>query len=101
MQKTSNVFARVEPDIKEQAEQILIQLGIPMSNAIGMFLRQIIVQRGIPFEMRLPAHEPVAINALTTEQLNAELEKGYDSAIAGRHRSLKDVVTDMKRDYDI
>jgi len=101
MQKTSNVFARVEPEIKEQAEQVLIQLGIPMSNAIGMFLRQIIVQRGIPFEMRLPVREPVAISTLTTEQLNAELEKGYASAIAGHHRSLKDVVIDMERDYDI
>ncbi|MCL2362438.1 MAG: type II toxin-antitoxin system RelB/DinJ family antitoxin [Defluviitaleaceae bacterium] len=101
MQKTSNVFARVEPEIKEQAEQVLIQLGIPMSNAIGMFLRQIIVQRGIPFEMRLPVREPVSICALTTEQLNDELEKGYASAIAGRHRSLKDVVTDMERDYGI
>jgi len=59
------------------------------------------VQRGIPFEMRLPVREPVVINTLTTEQLNAELEKGYDSAIAGRHRSLNDVVTDMERDYGI
>jgi len=101
MQKTSNVFARVEPEIKEQAEQVLIQLGIPMSNAIGMFLRQIIAQRGIPFEMRLPTHEPVAISTLTTKQLNAELEKGYTSAIAGRHRNLKDVMTDMERDYGI
>ena len=101
MQKTSNVFARVEPEIKEQAEQVLIQLGIPMSNAIGMFLRQIIAQRGIPFEMWLPLQEPVAINTLTTEQLNAELENGYASAIAGRHRSIKDVATDMEKDYGI
>ena len=55
MARTSNVFARVEPDIKEQAEAILAELGIPMSNAVGMFLRQIVMQRGIPFEMKLPA----------------------------------------------
>ena len=30
-----------EPEVKEQAEQVLDQLGIPMSNAVGMFLRQI------------------------------------------------------------
>ena len=101
MQRTSNIFARVVPEIKEQAEQVLAQLGIPMSNAIGMFLRQIIMQRGIPFAMRLPAREPVAMGALTTEQLNVELEKGYASAIAGRHRSLKDVVADMEKDYGV
>jgi len=99
--RTSNVFARVEPDIKEQAEQVLVQLGIPMSNAIGMFLRQIIMHRGIPFDMRLPMREPVAMGALTPAQLNAELEKGYASALAGRHRSLKDVAADMERDYGI
>lgn len=48
MARTSNVFARVEPEIKEQAEQVLERLGIPMSNAVGMFLRQIVLQRGIP-----------------------------------------------------
>ena len=48
MARTANVFARVEPEVKEQAEQVLDRLGIPMSNAVGMFLRQIVLQRGIP-----------------------------------------------------
>ena len=47
MARTANVFARVEPEVKEQAEQVLDRLGIPMSNAVGMFLRQIVLQRGI------------------------------------------------------
>ena len=99
--RTSNIYARVEPEIKEQAEQVLVQLGIPMSNAIGMFLRQVIMHRGIPFEMRLPVREPVAMGALTPTQLNTELEKGYASAIAGRHRGLEDVIADMESDYNV
>ena len=63
MARTSNVFARVEPEVKEQAETILNQLGIPMSNAVGMFLRQVVIQRGIPFEMKLPVNLPK--NSLT------------------------------------
>lgn len=55
MAKTSNLYARIEPDVKEQAEAILSALGIPVSNAINMFYKQIILQRGIPFEMKLPA----------------------------------------------
>ncbi|MCL1820491.1 MAG: type II toxin-antitoxin system RelB/DinJ family antitoxin [Oscillospiraceae bacterium] len=101
MQRTSSVYARVEPEIKEQAEQVLNKLGIPMSNAIGLFLRQIIIQRGIPFEMKLPTRKPLAIGAMTAEELNAELEKGYASSLAGRSRSLADVVADMQRDYGI
>ena len=45
MAKTSNIFTRVDPEIKEQAEQVLERLGIPMSNAVGMFLRQVVMQR--------------------------------------------------------
>ena len=101
MQRTSTVFARVEPEIKEQAERVLNQLGIPMSNAIGLFLRQIIMQRGIPFDMKLPMQKPVAIGAMTAAELDAELEKGYADIAAGRLHDLDDVVADMQRDYGI
>jgi len=99
--RTSNIFARVEPEIKNQAEKVLVQLGIPMSNAIGMFLRQIIMQRGIPFDMRLPANEPVSFNAMNPTQLNNELEKGYADVAAGRVHDLDDVIAEMERDYGI
>ena len=52
MAKTSNLYARIEPEVKEQAEDILSALGIPVSNAINMFYKQIILHRGIPFESR-------------------------------------------------
>ena len=82
--RTANVFTRVDPETKEQAEAILNQLGIPMSNAIGMFLKQIVMQRGIPFEMKLPASVPVAVGSMTGEQLDRELQKGMDDIAAGR-----------------
>ena len=49
--KSANLYARIEPDVKEQAEGILAALGIPASNAINMFYKQIILQRGLPFEV--------------------------------------------------
>ena len=70
MARTANVFARVEPEIKEQAENVLDQLGIPMSNAVGMFLRQIVLQKGIPFEMKLPRTEPLTYGSLTKEKFD-------------------------------
>ena len=84
MAKTSNVFARVEPEVKEQAETILNQLGIPMSNAVGMFLRQVVLQRGIPYEMKLPKTELLNYGSLTREQFDAEMEKGMADVKAGR-----------------
>lgn len=96
MARTSNVFARVEPEIKEQAEQVLDQLGIPMSNAVSMFLRQIVLQRGIPFEMKLPERKPVAFGSLTKEQKDAELEKGMADIRAGRTHSAQSVMDELK-----
>jgi len=101
MQRTANVFARVEPEIKQQAEQVLSLLGIPMSNAIGLFLRQIIMQRGIPFDMKLPVRKPTAIGAMNATELSAELEKGYADVAAGRLYDLDDVVADMQKDYGV
>ena len=101
MARTSNVFARVEPEIKEQAEQILDQLGIPMSNAVSMFLRQVVLQRGIPFEMKLPERKPLAFGALTKEQRDAELEKGMADIQEGRISSAQSVMDELKRDYGV
>ena len=97
--RTANVFTRVDPDTKEQAEAILNQLGIPMSNAIGMFLKQIVMQRGIPFEMKIPASVPVSVGSMTKGQFNAELQKGMDDITAGRVVSADVVETEMKSLY--
>ena len=84
MAKTANLYARIEPDVKEQAESILTALGIPASNAINMFYKQIILQRGLPFEVKIPAVRPIDASVLTDAQMDAELEKGYADMQAGR-----------------
>ena len=101
MARTSNVFARVEPEIKEQAEQVLDQLGIPMSNAIGMFLRQVVLQRGLPFEVKLPQEKPVAYGSLTKEQFDTEMEKGIADIREGLVYTADEVEAEMKRDFGV
>ncbi len=101
MARTSNVFARVEPEIKEQAEQVLERLGIPMSNAVSMFLRQVVLQRGIPFEMKLPKTELLNYSSLTREQFDAEMEKGMDDVKAGRVYSADTIEAEMRRDFGV
>jgi DNA-damage-inducible protein J len=101
MARTSNIFARVEPEVKEQAELVLEQLGISMSNAIGLFLRQLVLQRGIPFELKLPQSKPLSVSTLTEEQFNCEIEKGLADLIAGRVVSEESVTDRMRQDYGI
>ena len=83
MAKSANLYARIEPEVKEQAEKILNALGIPASNAITMFYKQVILQRGLPFEVKLPEH-PLDVSRMTVEQIDSELEKGYAQMNAGQ-----------------
>lgn len=99
--KTANVYTRVDPETKEQAESILDQLGIPMSNAIGMFLKQIVLQRGIPFDMKLPTEKPTSIANMTKDQIDNEIQKGMDDIAAGRVISADKVESEMRKLYGI
>lgn len=101
MAKSANLYARIEPDLKEQAESILAALGIPASNAITMFYKQIILHRGMPFEVKLPAARPLDVSTMSDEQLHAELEKGLADIVAGRTRPAKQVFDDIRRDYGV
>lgn len=100
MAKSANLYARIEPDVKEQAEAILNALGIPASNAITMFYKQIILKKGIPFDVRLPEH-PLDISLMTSEQLNEELEKGYADMKAGRTIPAAEVFADIRKEYGV
>lgn len=100
MAKSANLYARIEPDVKEQAEAILNALGIPASNAITMFYKQIILKKGIPFDVRLP-EQPLDISLMTSEQLNAELEKGYADMKAGRTIPAAEVFADIRKEYGV
>ncbi len=101
MSKTTNINVRLEPELKEQAEFILGQLGIPVSNAVNMFLKQVVMQRGIPFEIKLPENKPVDILELTEDELNLELEKGYTDFIQENVKSVDIAFSDIREDYEI
>lgn len=85
MEKTSTLNLRINPTVKQRAEDVLSQLGIPMSTAIDMYLKQISLTGGIPFAVTLPK-VPAEINAdiMTDTELHTKLQKGYESAVAGR-----------------
>ena len=101
MAKSSSIYTRVEPELKDQVEQVLSRLGIPMANAINLFLHQIVLQKGIPFDVKLPQREPLDYLALTEEQFDAEIAKGVTSLNAGNITSAKQVREEMQRQYQV
>ena len=99
--KSANLYVRIEPDVKEQAESILSALGIPASNAINMFYKQIILNRGLPFEVKIPASKPANAAELNEADLNAELEKGYADMRAGRTKPAREAFADIRKEYGL
>ena len=72
--KTANVLARVEPDVKEQAEAIMAKLGVPASTVINMLYKQIILTRSIPFALSVPS-PPIARDEMDTATFNTMMEE--------------------------
>lgn len=96
MAKSANLYARIEPEVKEKAESILSALGIPASNAINMFYKQIILQKGLPFEVKLPSEKRVDISALSEAEFHEELEKGYADMQKGRTKDARKAFADIE-----
>jgi len=54
MNKTSTVRARIEPDLKDKAEQVFRKLGLTTTQAITLFYRQVELRNGLPFDVVIP-----------------------------------------------
>jgi len=70
MARTATIQARIEPQTKIQAKKILDKLNISLSEAISMYLKQIVFHNGIPFELKVPSD-------ITTQTIK-KLEAGQD-----------------------
>ena len=92
----STVSARVENDVKVEAEDILQRLGVPVSVVINSLYRQIIYCHGIPFSLTIPAG-PKTLDMMSDAELDAKLQKSSAQFVAGEGRPLADVFDDLER----
>ena len=76
--KSANVTARVQPEIKQQAEVVLEKIGLPVSD---ISYRQIIMTGGVPYSLTVP-NLPTR-DSMTNANFNAMMEKGYHQAKTG------------------
>lgn len=64
MANTTPTQIRIEENIKKQAVELLEGLGLNLSDAVNIFLKQVILQNGIPFEVKYPEYKPEVIEAM-------------------------------------
>lgn len=100
MARTSNIYVRVEPDIKEEAELVLEKLGIPMSSAVSIFLRQVVMHNGLPFDVKITDRKPLSLSDLTSDEFNIEMLKAQRDFENGKVYSVEEVENDLKRELE-
>ena len=96
MIKNSTVSARIDENVKTRAENILSQLGIPVSVVINTLYHQIILQNGVPFSLTIPNH-PKTLDEMSKAELDAKLQHSYDQAISGQGRPVTEVFDELER----
>lgn len=100
MEKTATLNLRVNPEVKSKAEEVLSQLGIPMSTAIDMYLNQISLTGGIPFSVTLPkAPTNVNADAMTDEEIHEKLQRGISQAKQGDSVNAADAFAQFRREH--
>ena len=73
---TSEIRSRIEPDLKDEAQAVLSRVGLNISDAIRLFLRQVVVARGLPFDLRETPNATTQSAMLEARQTRAR----YDTA---------------------
>lgn len=88
MEKSETLNLRVNTILKKDAEAVLGRLGVSMSTAVDMFLNQIVLTGGIPFDVTLPsAPESIDMTKMSIDEIHDKIQKGYESYKEGRTQS--------------
>lgn len=101
MANTTAVYARIDTGLKENAENILSQLGISPSSAIQMLYSQIVLTRGLPLDLHLPSEKPTAIGSMNRAEIDAELTKGVDSLKTGKTYIADEIDAELAKEFGI
>lgn len=100
MAKTANVYARIEPELKEKAEKILNGLGLSASSAIDIFYKQIVLNNGIPFAVKYPS-KVQDINEITPQELESKISRALEDKRQGRTYAAEDVFSQLREEFGV
>ncbi len=79
MPKTDTLHIRVEPSVKQKAEKTLNDLGLSITEAVNVFLNQVILNDGIPFEIRKPKLNKETMQAIEDTKKGKNLSKTFNN----------------------
>lgn len=80
---------RIDENLKKQASELFAQLGMDMSSAMNIFLRQCVLRGGLPFSVELPQYKPEVIEAME------EAKRISKNPGAKRYNNFSEVLEDI------
>ena len=101
MANKATVYAHIDTKLKEDAEEILSELGITPSNAIQMLYSQIVLTRSLPLNLRLPSSKPTSIGGMGQAGLDVELLKGVKSLKSEKTYTADEIDAELKKEFGI
>ena len=85
----SDIENRIDEELKRQAVELFEQLGMDMSGAVNMFLRQCVMRGGLPFAVEVPRYKPEVLEAME------EAKRISRDPATKRYASFKDALKDL------
>lgn len=99
MAKTETLHIRVNENVKHNAEETLDMLGLSISEAVNMFLCQVGLTGGLPFDVKLPAPERVIVRS--KEELYQKLNEAEEDIRSGNTYTVDEVFNGLRGKYGL
>lgn len=91
MANTATVYARIDPELKNDVDDILKALGMTPSSLIQMLYSEIRLTKKVPLSLSIPNNKPLSVASMSKEEFDKELQKGIDDMKSGNVHSLEEV----------
>jgi len=97
MAKNDTIHVRVDENVKLNAEKTLAMLGLTISEAVNMMLRQVNLTGGLPFQVKLPASESVIVRSKA--DIEMKLDEAEQDISKGQLLASDEVFSDLENKY--
>ena len=96
---TVSAQIRLDPEVKARSMALFQSLGLDLSTAVNVFLRQCLIHRGLPFSVKASEPpRPLHLSELSDTELEEEIEKGLADLTDGKVRPVEEVFASIMED---
>lgn len=101
MANTTAVYARIDTNLKQNAEEVLSKLGITPTSAIQMFYSQIVYTNSLPLNLSLPNNHRKVYGIANEEELDNQLAEGLRSLKYDKTYTEEELNAELSKEFGI